>query len=539
MKTNTKQTVHKKTVTSYISLPEQLVEDVKSLELTKTAQSHAFKFIGILLRDSFDDYKDVTLPTPKPQSYLIKTFDSKYYKWLDLLIIKGIVMRSDYYSKESGVCYNYSISSSYFLQSSYALCKYKSREALLTVGYKDIIKNIKVVNGIHNRRFELDMLDLKIDYNRLNNIVSKRVKEITINEFKVNEQITELKVRIFVPNNKSFFMKTVDAIAKAKLEGKSLINDNGRYVIDNEESFIIKKKASIDLSYTDSIEKMRMGSFRAARNETNNRLDTNLTNMCSALVDDICMQNQLDQIDLNNSQFTILSHVLKDKLDTDDFRRFKALSVSGELYDYIKDNLGLQTRKQGKQAMFEIMFSSRKNNTTGKKKIKGLFPSVVKWIDDYKEENGDSSFAIMLQRKESEIFIDGILAKIKSKKYLCLTKHDSLIVRTQDREAILELVKAYFNEIGLEYNLDVKGSVSEDKVEMIAEVIEEEIVAVEAPIEVVEVVSIVEELLERINGYTFREKVHHRWMTEAITSGSINTHELFEQRIKLLNPRLK
>lgn len=454
---NNQQLVHKKTTTSYIPLPKLLVDDIKSLQLTSTQKSHCYKFIGILLRDSFQEYRDVTSPTPKPQTYLYKAFDDKYYKWLNILIDNNIVIRSNHYSHTNNVCYNYSVSSSYFSPNLTldSLCKDKECEPLLTVGYKDIIKTLTISDRGNYKRFEDDILSLDIDYDRLRNIVEKRVNNISIAEFDTNEAIKESIVKIFVPNNKSFFIKTNNAIVKANEKGMSLINDNGKFIIANEIEFINKKKVSINLCYTDVIENLRMNHFWAKRNGTNNRLDTNLTNMCSLLVDDICYQNNLVQIDLKNSQFTILSHILKEELNTRDFILFKTLSVSGKLYDHIATELGLESKEKGKKAMFEIMFSSRKNNTIGKAKIKELFPSVVKWIDDYKKQNGDDFFSIMLQLKESFIFIDEIFNEIKSKKLFCLTKHDSFIVRENDTTQVLKIVKEYFAKIKFEYKLSI------------------------------------------------------------------------------------
>jgi hypothetical protein len=185
--------------------------------------------------------------------------------------------------------------------------------------------------------------------------------------------------------------------------------------------------------------------------------------MCSTLTDEICNQNGLSQIDLKNSQFTLLSHILTDKLDTDDFKRFKALSISGKLYDYITEELSLQTRKEGKIGMFEILFSSRKNNTKNKAKLKTLFPSVIKWIDDFKASNGDDAFSIMLQKYESKIFVDNILVKLKKKGLFALTKHDSVIVRDKDLEAVNEIITNEFNKINLEYTLDIKTSIKTEE----------------------------------------------------------------------------
>lgn len=90
-----------------------MVDDIQNLLLTKTQVSHCIKFVGILYRDSIADYWDVTIPTPKPQTYLIKTFDDKYYQWLNILIENGIVIRSENYSQSIHQCYTYVVNPKY------------------------------------------------------------------------------------------------------------------------------------------------------------------------------------------------------------------------------------------------------------------------------------------------------------------------------------------------------------------------------------------------------------------------------------------
>jgi hypothetical protein len=234
-----------------------------------------------------------------------------------------------------------------------------------------------------------------------------------------------------------------------------LIKDDNTYKVVNPVQFLAEKKATMKMYYTDSIERLRNNSINVKRNTTNRRLDTNLTNMASILVDEICLQNGLVQIDLSNSQFVLLSNILKHHLNTDDYKHFKGLSVDGKLYTYIASKLGLKSPKNGKSLMFEVMFSSRRNSSVFKKKIKELFPSVVEWIDNYKKEHGDNEFSIMLQRIESELFIDKVLKRLKKLKYFCLTKHDSLIIKRSDYEAIMDNVKDEFSRIGLEYTLKI------------------------------------------------------------------------------------
>lgn len=457
---NNKQTVHKKTTTSYISLPHSLSEAIQSLNLSKTDKSHCYKFVGILLRDSLDEHGDLVSFTPKPQKYIIKSFDNSYHVWLHELLNNQIVVRSDYYSHEEGICYDYKVSPSFFLEddSSSTLCIYKSCKPLISLGYKDIIKGInKESNTLYNW-FADDMETLVIDYNKLESILKDKLENLSIDQFEVDYQIQAKSVQLTITcgkKTKSFYTRTTNAIAMAHRQDKSLINDEGKYKIDTIEGFIQKKRQAINFYYQNSITRLKKKNYTASRNETNNRLDTNLTNMSSLLVDEICFQNNLMQLDLASSQFCLFSNHLTHKLTTDDFIRFKTLSSSGNLYASIQQELGLKSLEEAKNAMFEILFSARNNKTTYKSKLKEVFPSVVAWIDEYKKVHGDNQFSIMLQQIESDLFIDKILKRVKKLKYFCLTKHDSLIIRRSDHEAILSIVKEEFEKIGLEYTLKI------------------------------------------------------------------------------------
>ena len=452
-----KQKAHKKSVISYISLPKVLVENIHNLKLSKTDKSHCFKFIGILLRDSLREYNNLISFVPKPRDYLVIAFDNSYTRWLNVLIEEKVVIRNNYYSHEEGVCYQYHVSPSFFPEklSLNTLCNYNYLEPLVTLGYKDIIKGVNKEHNLHNNWFEEDVNTLVIDYDKLMELVRNRIDKLSIEDFQVDEQIKEHAIKLYSTNGKSYYVKTINAIDKAKKQGKSLIKDDGKYGLAKPNNFLHNKKQSIGYSYLNSLVRLQRKDLKAERNPTNKRLDTNFTNMSSLLVDEICLQNDLVQIDLSNSQFAILTNVLKEHLDSDDFKQFKKLSVSGQLYAYVQRIIGLESVADAKNAMFEIMFSSRRNNTTSKAKLKGLFPSVIRWIDRYKKAYGDNQFSIMLQNKESEIFIDCLLTKIKKMKLFCLTKHDSLIVRRNDYTRVLNVLKDEFAKISLEYSLKV------------------------------------------------------------------------------------
>lgn len=452
----------KSTRTSYVSLPKELVSDITQLPLTKTQISHCIKFVGILYRDSIEEHWDATIPTPKPQKYLLKTFDDKYIHWLNVLIATGIVIRSENYSQMNHLCYQYVVHPKYHSSLVYpvgnrlinVLCIEKSPEPLLTVGYKDIIKNENLTDLTYFNWFKKDFEVLTIDFDLLQETAINHINNITIDDFIVDWEVLPHSVKLKDAYGRETFRNTEILIAGLS-EGQCLVKDKSCYKVVVPETFLAQKKATMRLYYTNSIERLRNNCLSVKRNTTNNRLDTNLTSMASVLVDEICRQNTLIQIDLSNSQFTLLTNELEKHLDTSDFKLFKELTSKGGLYAYIAKEIGLKSLKNGKQMMFEVLFSNHRNNSSFKKKIKELFPSVVGWIDAYKKEHGDAEFSVMLQRKESELFVDRILERIKKAKILCFSKHDSMIVRSKDLDQVVAIMQEEFAKDELLYRLKV------------------------------------------------------------------------------------
>jgi hypothetical protein len=456
------------TRTSYISLPKELVHDIQNLPITKTQVSHCLKFVGILYRDSIEEFWDVTIPTPKPQTYLLKTFDDKYCHWLNVLIENAIVIRSDYYSHLKHLCYNYVVNPKYQsglinsiqLNPSNVLCIEKYSEPLLTVGYKDIFKDINPELVKYRNWFITDVESLIINYDLLYKVVTSHLDRIEINDFLVDKEVLPTNIRVKLDDGRFVFRNSEFVLSSIK-DGECLIKDKSYYKVVLPESFLVTKKATMLMYYTNSIERLKNGCYSVKRNDTNNRLDTNLTNMASVLVDEICRQNNLVQIDLSNSQFTLLSTELEKHLSTGDFKRFQALTASGNLYANIANSIGLKNDKNGKTLMFEIMFSSYRNNSIFKKKIKLLFPSVVGWIDQYKKKHGDAEFSVMLQRKESELFVDKIFERIKKAKMLCFSKHDSMIIRNDDLDGVVKIMQEEFAKNNLTYRMKVSQCTKE------------------------------------------------------------------------------
>jgi len=132
-----------------------------------------------------------------------------------------------------------------------------------------------------------------------------------------------------------------------------------------------------------------------------------------------------------------------------DIQDFIAAARSGIFYDNIEKLLELPSRTEAKTLMFELLFSSRKFNSEDKTKLKSLFPNLVKVIDAYKKAKGDNQFAIDLQRRESEIFIDQILYTLLKKGIKALSKHDSILCPKSQQEAAEKIIREILDkEIG-------------------------------------------------------------------------------------------
>lgn len=455
----------KKKRNKLVTLPKRLYEAIQSLSLSKSEFNSAIRFIDILQTKSFRKYKLYDLETEISKSYITKAFNGHYTVWLNKLKVAGIVMvklnkeGKERYSVVKHKCKSYKINTRYYkigvlmptdfeittnlieMITINSLCP-RLKETQSEQGFQDVKEYVKE-----------DLEVLAYNFEKLKEISYKKIKAIEINRFNVNEQIVDEYFQAIIKkgNEQTTYWLTRDnALLIAKKEGLSLIQDHRMFYITDADEFIQLKKQALTASYIGSIDRIEKKYWYADRNDTNNRLDSNITNLCGDLMDEIIHDNNLVQFDLANSQFAILCHILKTKdeiKDTDDFKRFKELSEPGELYTCIEKELACNTKKEAKVMLFELLFSSEKNKSQNKKKVVSLFPSVCKWIDDYKRQYGYEQFPIMLQKEESKMFIDDIWYSLKEKGLFCLTKHDSVIIKKENEEEVETFLKEYFDSI--------------------------------------------------------------------------------------------
>lgn len=434
-----------KKVTTYVSLPKGILNELDKIDFSITERNHAIRFIDYLMRRSYqfngviDGFVDV------PSAYFEKVFNSRYYIWLKKLEKSDIIISSNSYSTTLHICKSYSINTSLTLPSMFCTSLINNLETV-SYTYQNQEKT-KEEKKMYKTIYD-DIFSLKIDKKALLDITGEYIETIDISNYKVNEQVDDrLFFKVSYGKGKKYPMQRATALRKAKEDLKSLIQDGEDFYIMSEIEFILRKKISVLQAYTDSINKLYDKKIYGKRNDTNNRLDTNLTNMAKILIKDICEKNDLVQLDLCNSQFAILSHYLEDNLGTNDFKAFREQSYNGRLYEYVQEELVLKNREEAKKVTFELMFSKEDLNTERKEKLKKLFPTVVNFVDTFKADNGYNNFSIMLQKIESDIFIDGLWKEVKKKKLFCTPKHDCLIVKRQDLEIVKNIIGEHFKKI--------------------------------------------------------------------------------------------
>lgn len=439
-----------------VSLPAQMVDDLDKIPFSKVDKNYAIKFLDNLIRRSYRETGMMDNFVETPSKYLRKVFNFRYNSWLEQLISENIIEVDNSYSTYTTHTYSksYSIHSKY-THSTIMWCTFE-KPALKSISYvlkteEKMGDEKKVFLNVFN-----DLKSLKLDRGLLYDLASKELEKVVIENYNVNEQIDRDVVNVIFKGKKKYWMKRDEAIKAATESCKVLVQDKSMFYVMHPMEFILKKKTAMFQAYMDAINKLVDGHFYGKRNSTNNRLDSNITNLAKVLTNEVCRQNNLVQIDLCNSQFAIFSYLFKDLEINEDFRVFREKAIAGTLYEYIAEEMQLENRHLAKTMMFELMFSKEDFKSERKEKLRNLFPSVVEAVDNYKRMNGYKEFSILLQKTESQIFIDGLWSRVKGKKILCLSKHDSLIVRKEDEQDVLKLVKTYFESINFIGNLLVE-----------------------------------------------------------------------------------
>lgn len=455
-------------------VPQYVADIIEGINYRKDVKNRICNFLRGLMTDSkrqFDD-KNIHCYVVRDRGFLRKSLGGSYTKHLLPLLESGIIDRTGYInsniSKNTKARkyrinpYNINVnegSSIGTICSSIEDIVFISDtlldEALPLLGLTGIeylSKRSEKEPKRHYKIFTSALDKIDIGYEEIFQKSKDSLAKINISNLTLGNNIKEGVYKVFIKGKEEpKYLKKEQAENIAKSLGLTFFLDKRKCLITDVEEYLKQKRYHKIISDVTSLVSLKEGYYRANRNTTNNRLDTNFTNMSSDLLSVIKEQNNLVEIDLCNSQIAISTLIID--LDTEDYTKYKELALGCEFYEELQEELSLKDRGEAKTICFEIMFSSPSNRSENVKKFKEVFPYVGHWIDCYKEDKGSNQFAIALQKKESEIFIDNIFETLLKRGIFALTLHDSLIVRREDEGLVRSIVQEYFDEINFKVML--------------------------------------------------------------------------------------
>jgi hypothetical protein len=181
------------------------------------------------------------------------------------------------------------------------------------------------------------------------------------------------------------------------------------------------------------------GDLHFNRNQTNDRIDTNLTSLKSEYKKFITTKN-LWQVDIVNSQpfflclylYSYSSYVRGFCVDQYELLKYKNWTSNGNFYEEFKNEYEMKyskdiTREEIKELMFKIYYSKNGSFKKEKEVFKSIFPTIYTFIESQKVEN-HSEFAIKLQKIESSFCIDVVCEKLNEMGIKYYTIHDAWLV---------------------------------------------------------------------------------------------------------------
>ncbi|UPL50544.1 hypothetical protein [Hymenobacter sublimis] len=211
-----------------------------------------------------------------------------------------------------------------------------------------------------------------------------------------------------------------------------------------------------------SIMAISTGSFRINRDTTGKRVHHNIANLSKRVRRFLYLASgePLVNVDVKNSQPLIMCILLLEK--------YQRSTMPADMVAYIKEceqgtlyttlmaafNTPDLDRSAFKQNLFKSVYYGENkyaDNYTEWKTFNQLYPSVGEFITNYKRKNFEQ-LSIDMQRAESEIIIDGVIASLAAKykhMFFSLTIHDSVMCKAVDQDEVRDLILYHFGLRGL------------------------------------------------------------------------------------------
>jgi hypothetical protein len=390
-------------------IPENVYDKIQKLDYKNV--EHLYVICDMIYRSTIykkenKDYSNQFIDIPK---YYFRDLivDSKSLSLaFDLLKSNNIILSDDVYSKLGGKALGYKFND-------------------------DMISKLISVN-IEKKTISKKIISNKNDRNNLVNEKLHKYRNYFLNNFKIDYQ------------------KSIDYLNNWYNNSLSTINSSyvgGNY--NQEWTKLVNKYNHIFIS----LSAINDGDLYFRKNDTNGRIDTNLTSLKSEYKQFIISKEPLYQIDIVNSQPFILSLYLNSSyvggiLDEKELLKYNDWTASGLFYEmfertYFKNTGKTLTRKMIKDMMFCIFYSKNGSYNKEKSIFSNVFPTISKWIEKEKE-NKHNEFAIKLQKIESKICIDIISQELDNEDIEYYTIHDAWLIDKEDIQKTKNIIMNKF-----------------------------------------------------------------------------------------------
>jgi hypothetical protein len=156
-----------------------------------------------------------------------------------------------------------------------------------------------------------------------------------------------------------------------------------------------------------------------------------------------------------------------------DLNLYRTLCESGGLYDYLMERMGWTRGKMAfkDEELFRCLYGSNgPRDADGKHNPSRLqpvleteFPTVWRFIRDWKRCHGYRDLACQMQRAESKLMIEGVCGRLMREHPDCplVTIHDSIMTTAAWVEVVRDAILIEFGKIGIRPTLHVERSQSQ------------------------------------------------------------------------------
>lgn len=358
---------------------------------------------------------------------------------LKLLIDEGIIISNEHYFPTV-------FSKSYKINA-----ELLSKKVVVTIADKNINKRIEALEK-ENKKFT----EKRLEFSKTNYYKTFKIDYNGAYQYIYNEVVSS--IRLLAINSKtSLNDDEIKNIIDCKGNWKS---NRGRLLMRGKELHNILHRFT---SQHFKILCIDNGYLYFKRNDTNGRLDTNLTNLPTGLRQFLISDEKLYNIDIKNSQPYFLYSLLKveNAIPAEELEKYGKLVIEGVFYEYLADEYekycgNIKTRKDMKGFLFKIFFSKTASFPKIKEFFGGLFPNIMNYINE-NNANNNAVVANKLSTIESTTIISVILPALGELGIKPFTIHDSFVCKESEIETIVEIFnQKTYSMYGISPSLHVK-----------------------------------------------------------------------------------